>query len=132
MATLLGLSNAMVARLKLRPEFVTYDAVVPTTPASAYAVAYPSSGSTSADTYSQKATLLRWPCYVICVGRSRQQCLNTADLVRNHLEGWRIDPSPAAAPLSELNLSTQIVRDETEADIRFSLTLLFVAYTTRD
>jgi hypothetical protein len=128
MATALSLSNAVVGRLTGDARFVVYDAVVPDNPAQAYAVVYPTAGTSLNRSYAQQPRDLRWQCYVICVGRNRQQTVNTADVVRSLLVGWRID----GAPLNEVPINAQVLADPVLAgDVRYSLTLLFSTTTTR-
>lgn len=130
MPTSLSLSDAVVGRLTGLPQFAVYDATVPDNPAQAYAVVYPSGGATLNRGYTQQPRDLRWQCYVICVGQNRSQTVNTADLVRSRLVGWRpVAPGP---PLNEVPVNAQVVAEPVLAgDVRYSLTLLFSITTTR-
>lgn len=128
MGTALSLSDSLLDRLTSQPGFAAYDAEVPDNPAQAYAVIYPSGGASLTRGYSAQPKDLGWQAYVICVGRGRKQCLNTAELVRALLGGWRI----ATAPLNEVPINAQILVDRTNpGDVRYSLTLLFRTTTTR-
>lgn len=131
MATALSLSDAVVGRLSGLSTFAAYDAVVPDNPTQAYVVVYPSAGSALNRGYAQQPQDLRWQCYVICVGLNRSQTVNTADLVRSRLAGWR--PSTTGAPpLNEVPVNAQVIADTVLAgDVRYSLTLLFSTTTTR-
>jgi hypothetical protein len=94
-------------------------------------VFYFGAGSTQVSRLGGSPSNLRWTFRVVCAGYSERQVLNTVDLIRARLTGWR--PTGVNGPLLvELEDDPSLLRDDSVAsDIRYSLTLTYRLYTTR-
>lgn len=112
--------------------FTFYDGAVPATPASAYVVGYPSPGAARRDRLTQRHTRLQFDVWLVCVGRSTSQCVNTVQIVRDLLTDWRPDLLLPASALAEQDNDAAVIRDESDlSDIRYSFTLQYRMHTAR-
>lgn len=133
MDTPLDLWGKIADRLTGDTRFAFYDGNVPDSPASAYVAGYPNPGSTYGDRLKQGSNRMQNDFYLVCVGRSTRQCLNTAAIVRSLLSEWKPDESADASALVEQPDGAPLIKDETsnQADIRWSHTLHYRMHNSR-
>jgi hypothetical protein len=131
--TPLDLWDAIAARLDGDARFAFYEGAVPDSPPSAYVVGYPNPGIAYGDRLKHAHNRVQFDAYLVCVGRSTSQCVNTAQIVRGLLADWRPDDSGSASALVEQGDGAPLIKDETsnQADIRWSHTLHYRMHTSR-
>jgi hypothetical protein len=130
MPAVLDLADLVAARAA-GDGYTVYRGAVPEKPPGAYAVLYFGAGSSYGTRLAGRPDELRWTFRVVCAGYSERQVLNTVDLVRARLTGFRL--LDANGPmLTELEDDPSLLRDDSVAsDIRFSFTLTYRLHTTR-
>lgn len=113
------------------PGYTVYRGGVPDKPPGAYAVLYFGAGSTYTTRLGGTPDDLRWTFRVVCAGFSERQAINTTDLIRARLTGWR--PFGDNGPmLTELEDDPSLLPSEgVPGDVRYSMTLTYRLYTNR-
>ena len=130
MPAVLDLADLIEARAP-GPGYTCHRGNVPDKPPGAYAVFYFGGGSTQVARLGGSPSDFRWTFRVVCAGFSERQAINTVDLIRARLTGWR--PEGLNGPvLVELEDDPALLPSTgVPGDTRYSMTLTYRLYTTR-